>query len=145
MLDFCKKWTTFLNVTVRDQLDDVSLLLLRLTFGLSMLFAHGWRKWENYDTLSQTFPDPLGVGSALSVGLAVFAEVVCAALLTLGLFTRFAALNLFITMAVAFFIVHGDDPFADKEMALLFMIPYLVLMLRGAGSLSIDRFLIAKR
>jgi len=103
-----------------------------------MLFAHGWGKLKGFSAISGKFPDPLGIGSAPSLAMAVFAEVFCAIALILGLFTRAAAIPLLITMIVAAFIVHGANPFQKKEFALLYAIPFLVLILTGAGKFSID-------
>ena len=103
-----------------------------------MLYAHGWPKLASFSEKSGGFPDPLGIGSPASLTLAVFAEVLCALALMLGLFTRAAAIPLLITMLVAAFIVHGDDPFQKKEFALLYAIPFLALILTGAGTYSVD-------
>ncbi len=69
-------------------LRDSGLLLGRLGLGLSMAFAHGLGKLQNFSAVTPNFPDPLGVGSSLSLGLAVFAEFACGLLLALGLGTR---------------------------------------------------------
>ena len=114
------------------------LLILRLAFGGFMLFGHGWGKLTSFNDAAGNFPDPLGIGSGLSLGLAVFAEVVCAALVMLGLATRLAVVPLAITMAVAALIVHGTDPFAGKELALCYLAAYVLLFFTGAGSLSLD-------
>ena len=44
-----------------------------------------------------------------------------------------------ITMGVAAFMVHWEDPLSDKEHALLFFFPALALVLTGPGKWSIDR------
>ena len=51
----------------------VSLLLLavRIIFGI-LLMNHGIQKWSSFQELSTVFPDPLGIGSPLSLGLAIF-------------------------------------------------------------------------
>ena len=85
---------------------DLALLVLRVWLGLSMLVLHGWDKLTKFESMAGSFPDYFGIGSQASLALAVFAELVCAALLVVGLFTRFAALSLAITMAVAFFLAH---------------------------------------
>jgi len=103
-----------------------------------MLLAHGWGKLTGFGDLSSKFPDPIGLGSTPSLALAVFAEVFCAIAIMLGLFTRAAAIPLLITMLVAAFVIHGDDPFQKKEFALLYAAPFLMLIFTGAGSLSID-------
>ena len=52
------------------------LLIVRIIFGM-LLMNHGIEKWSNYQELSAVFPDPLGVGSPLSLGLAIFGELAC--------------------------------------------------------------------
>lgn len=139
MKDLIKKTSQFLNVTIRDQLDNTALLALRLTFGLSMIFLHGLAKLQNFETRSQTFPDPLHLGSpAMSLALVIFAEVVCAGLISVGFLTRLAALPLLINMSVIFFVVHGDDGFKEKEIAFFYLIAYFVILLRGSGKISVD-------
>lgn len=117
---------------------DVGLLLMRVAFGALMLFGHGLGKLMQYSEKSAVFPDPLGVGSPLSLALAIFAEVVCSLAVVLGLFTRAALVPLMVTMLVAVFIIHADDPWQKKEFALLYLIPYFVLFLTGPGKYSLD-------
>ena len=91
-----------------------------------------------------SFPDPLGVGNSLSLGLTIFAEVLCAGLLALGLFSRWVSAPLAITMAVAAFIVHAGDPWQKKEMAVIYMVSYIICGLLGSGRFSLD-YLIRKK
>ena len=58
---------------------DGALLFLRLFIG-GMMLSHGWTKLATFSVLSATFPDPLGVGSTLSLLLILFAEVGCSPL-----------------------------------------------------------------
>jgi putative oxidoreductase len=104
-----------------------------------MLFGHGWRKLVSYSENSATFADPLGVGPALSLALVVLAEFFCSALLAFGLFTRLAAIPLAITMSVAAFVIHGNDPWGKKEMAIVYLLIYLTLLFAGPGRISLDR------
>jgi hypothetical protein len=86
--------------------------------------------------LSGKFPDPIGVGSSASLALAVFGEVVCTFLVALGLFTRFAATVLAITMATAFFAVHKgalSGP-ASGELAFIYLAGWITLLISGAGA-----------
>ena len=71
----------------RDSRSSWLLLAARVVFGL-LLMSHGIAKLQNFEALSATFPDPLGVGSRVSLVLAVFGEVVCAAGCVAGLFYR---------------------------------------------------------
>ena len=115
-------------------------LVLRVVAGVFML-THGYGKLSSFSEKAGFFPDPLGIGSALSLGLATFAEFFCAILLIVGLFTRFAALNILITMLVAGLIFHSADPFGKKELALLYAVVFLYFTVAGANRLSLDHYL----
>lgn len=118
---------------------DIALLLLRLAFGGLMIINHGWGKLMKLLAGPPIkFADPLGLGSTISLQLAVLGEVICPILLVIGLFTRWAAIPALITMLVAAWIIHGGDPFKEQEKALLFAVSYLVLFLTGPGRYSID-------
>lgn len=116
----------------------IGLLILRTTIAGMMLVGHGLPKLMNFNAAAASFPDPLGVGSTVSLALAIGGEVVCSILLILGLFTRLAAVPFLITMLTAAFLVHAADPWAKKEFALLYAIPALTLIFTGAGAFSID-------
>jgi putative oxidoreductase len=125
---------------MRRTLADNGVFLLRISVSLLML-THGVPKALEYETLVQTFPDPLNVGSEVSAMLILFAEVGCSVLLLLGLFGRFAAATLFIAMMVAAFVQHYADPFGTRELPLLYASVYACLTFTGSGSTSIDAWL----
>ncbi len=105
------------------------------------MLTHGWPKLMRFFSEdSIKFADPIGIGVIPSLLLAVFSEVVCSVFIILGLGTRAASIPLIITMMVAAFIVHADDPFARKEMALLYLLGYIMLLILGSGKYSIDRY-----
>lgn len=116
------------------------LLVLRVIFGLLFL-SHGLQKAMSFQELSAVFPDPLGIGSELSLLLAIFGEVACSIAVIIGLFHRLAILPMIVTMLVAFFIVHGADPFAVKELALVYLVVFVSLLFTGPGKFSIDYYL----
>jgi putative oxidoreductase len=120
---------------------DLAILIVRLSVGLSML-THGWPKLNRLLEGGEiSFSDPLGLGPVVSLVLAVFAEVVCSIFIALGLGTRLASIPLIVTMGVAAFIVHASDPFRGKEMAILYMVFYILLLLVGSRKYSMDRLL----
>ncbi len=126
-------------------LGDIGLLILRVGAGLMLCFGHGIHKLQQFSTLAPQFPDPLHVGGRVSLGLAIFGEVVCSLLVAIGLFTRIAAIPPLITMVVALTAIHLADPFSKKEPALLYAVPFLVTLLTGPGSLSLDWLLRKQR
>ncbi len=117
-----------------------AILLLRIALGVQMLIGHGWGKFMTFSEKAATFPDPLGVGHTTSMALAVFGEVVCMSLLVVGAFTRLAALGGAVTMAVAFFLVHGgklSEP-NSGEMAFLYLVGFVAIFLTGPGLFALD-------
>ncbi|MCB9871263.1 MAG: DoxX family protein [Planctomycetes bacterium] len=135
-----------------DATSSVGLLVLRIGVGCYMM-AHGWGKAQMvFSGAFDKFPDPISLGSGPSLVLAASAEFLGAALVVIGLGTRFAAASVAFTMAVAAFAIHGKDPWTmpnplgpSKEPALMFLIPFLALVFTGAGQFSLDNKLRKRR
>ena len=124
-------------------LKNYGLLFLRVTLGFFML-THGWTKLSHFNEMSAAFPDPIGFGSTVALSLIVFAEFFCSIALIIGLFTRPATIPLIIGMSVAAFVAHAGLPFSGRELPLLYLSMYVVLLLTGPGKISLDS-LIYKR
>jgi putative oxidoreductase len=122
-------------------MNQLSLLFLRVFFGLLMCFAHGWPKLMSFAEYSTQFPDPIGFGSTVALSLTIFAEVVCALAVAFGLLTRLATIPLMITMLVAAFVIHAQDPFQKQEFALVFFGAYFAIFLAGSGQYSLQSML----
>lgn len=118
----------------------VILLIVRVVFGV-MLMNHGIDKWANYQELTAVFPDPLGIGSPLSLGLAIFGELACSMAFIIGFLYRLAMIPMIFTMCVAFFIVHADDPFAVKELAFVYLVVFVLMYIVGPGKFAVDRWI----
>lgn len=119
--------------------EDLWLFVLRVAVGTSML-THGIPKLQMLFAGGElAFPDTLGIGVFWTLVLVVFAEVVCSGLLILGIWTRLSSIPLVINMAVAFFVIHGPDPFGKKELALFYLLVYLNLLVFGGGKFALDR------
>ncbi|MCD7971658.1 MAG: DoxX family protein [Candidatus Azobacteroides sp.] len=122
-----------------------ALLILRIAIALLMVTQHGWSKWMNFETLSKEFPDPIGFGSEFALILVLFAEIGCSLLLAIGVFSRLATVPLVINMSVALLIAHSGDAFQAKELPLLFLLIYIVLLIAGPGRFSLDDQMHKKR
>jgi putative oxidoreductase len=121
---------------------DFGLLVLRLWLGLTLFFNHGWGKLMHYSAMSAHWSDPLHVSAAVSFFLTVLAETLFAAMVVLGVATRFAALVIAIEMGVAFFMIHHGTltmgP-GSGELAFLNLGPALAIVFAGGG-----RFVLCK-
>ena len=104
------------------------LLIARIVFGI-LLMNHGIQKWTNFQELSAVFPDPLSVGSPLSLGFII------------GFLYRLAMIPMVFTMAVAFFVIHGNDPFATKELAFVYLVVFILMYIIGPGKFAVDRWI----
>lgn len=123
---------------------DIILLIVRVFIGFAML-SHGFPKLQMLlEGGDIKFFDFLGLGPTISLALTVAAEFACSILLILGLFTRISLGFLIFTMIIAGFVVHGADAFEKKELSLIYLSVYLLLMAYGAGKFSVD-YMIEKR
>ena len=129
----------------QQEVTSVGLLILRIGVGGMMLVGHGWGKLVRFPALLEGFPDPIGIGPAASAVLATAAEVVASLLVILGLGTRPAAVALAVTMLVAGLLHHAPDPWASKELALLYATAALCLVFTGGGGLALDRWMRVRR
>ncbi|KAA9132503.1 DoxX family protein [Marinihelvus fidelis] len=114
-----------------------------------------WADWQ------KGFPAPFEwLPVSLNWTLATWGEIVFSVMLLLGLFTRFAAVSLLVITAVATAAVHwpaewdglaglwqgyviSADGAGNYKLPLLFTVMLLPLVFHGAGTLSLDRLLVA--
>lgn len=145
MLQTLKPFIYTSQESLEQTVTALGLLVLRVGVAGIMLLSHGLGKFQKFSELASSFPDPLGVGNQLSLTLAVGAEFFCSALVILGLLTRLACVPLIITMCVAAFIIHAADPWQKQEFAIMFLIPFVVILIAGPGKFSLDRILFGKK
>ncbi len=112
------------------------ILILRIFFGV-MFFIHGLGKMMNFSELSLTYPSVFGLGSYMTLMLAVFTEFCCSLFLIAGLLFRIMLLPMIVAMAVAFFDIH-DGFFPEGELSFIYMVVFTILYFVGPGRFSID-------
>jgi putative oxidoreductase len=128
----------FLSTAYSENAFNLAALVLRLTFGLLICIMYGFDKMMHFSNLQYVFPDPLHIGHRWTVILVIFAEVFCGLLLVLGLFTRFAALVLVISMGVAAFLVHKGHFQVHQEQVYLYLAAFFAILMVGPGRISVD-------
>lgn len=135
-------------------------LLLAFEFGKAGIMKVNGTNW--FGNVQENFPFPFNVIPVeISWFIATWAEILGAAGLVLGLFTRFWAISLIILTIVAIAGVHwpadyssfaelwkgysvSDKGFGNYRIPLLFLTMLIPLVLKGGGKLSLDHVL-AKR
>ncbi|CAM4139495.1 DoxX family protein [Gillisia hiemivivida] len=135
-----KTYTTSLQLPAVDY----GLLFLRIAIAALML-SHGIPKLIMlFGSQEISFADPFGIGQTATLTLVVFAEVICSLLIAFGLATRLAAFILLFTMAFAFFVIHAEDPFQTKELALIYLVVYIFIVIVGSGKYALDHYFLKK-
>ena len=119
-------------------LKDIGLAFFRIAVSV-MMITHGLPKFQKLISGNFEFGDPIGIGAAPSLFLAVIGEFICPILIIIGYRTRLLSIPTAITMAVAAFIAHSGDPFGTKEKALFYLVAFITISLVGPGKFSIDR------
>ena len=109
------------------------LLALRILFGV-LLMSHGVQKWANFDAMSESFPDPLGVGSQMSL---IFGHFWRTGLFT-GFYLRIPLPSCYDSYDFhnghgIFFVIHGNDPFSVKELAFIYLVVFVLMYIAGPG------------
>lgn len=131
----------------RETLTSIALLFLRVCTGAMMIHGHGYGKWKGFPTLlggkwqSPEFWPLSALDPKISLALAILGEFIAPLLIICGLMTRLNAFLLSFTMIVAAFLVHGADPFQKKELALLYLVAGITLILSSGGKFSVDSLL----
>lgn len=118
----------------------VMLLVLRLFFG-ALLMWHGINKISNFEALVVSYPNPVGLGSRVSLYLTIFAEVFCSVGVIFGAFYRLALMPIIFSMGVALLVVHHGQPFAAKEPSLIYLVVFGLIFITGAGCYSLDNII----
>lgn len=120
---------------------DLVILLGRVAIA-SLMLVHGLPKLAMiFSGEPVQFPGVFGMSPEFSLALTVFAEVFCSLLILVGFGTRIAAIPLIITMLVAAFYIHAADPFAKQELAIHYLLAYVLLLITGSGRYSLDYLL----
>ena len=129
----------------KDQLNHYGILLLRLGAGGLLFGAHGLPKLLQWSERAPRFANPIGLGPEVSFALVVFAEVVCALAVALGLATRLAAAPIVFFLLIGAFVQHAADPFREKELALAYLVSFATLTLTGGGRYALDTLILRGR
>jgi putative oxidoreductase len=122
----------------------LSPAIARLTVGL-VFFQSGWGKLHDLEKVTEFFAS-LGLPMpAFQAVLASTSELVCGALLLVGLATRLAVVPLIVTMCVAIRTALWDQVDGLASLAGLTEFAYIALLVwlatDGAGPLSLDRLI----
>ncbi len=126
----------------------LGLCFLRVSFALSLFLKHGVEKITGFERMLYGFPDPLHIGTRLSLYIATASDVVAATFLILGFATRPSAFFAASNILVAWILVHHGMFFGKAsdhgEICVLYICGFMAILLCGPGRYSIDALLGSK-
>ncbi len=96
------------------------------------------KKLLSFEDTVKHIPDPIGVGGEISAVVAIVANIVAPLFIIVGLTTRLAAMATLSVTLMGFFIVHGNDPWAVRDVPLMYSLAYLLIFFMGPGKYSLD-------
>jgi len=120
-------------------LSPYAVLFIRLAFGFHLLYYAVPPLWNGTVVEGAEWLGSLGVPfPVLMSWLYILTEFLGGIMLIVGFQTRLVAIPLIITFLVAYFLVHGGDPYEDSFQALQMLAVSCYFLFHGSGKLSID-------
>ena len=134
-----RKWAEKLSA-----LKDLPLLFMRLALAYGY-YGPASMKWKDIHSVGDWFVQLHIPMPYVSAYLVAITEAVGVVWLTLGLYVRYITIPLMISMVVAIITVHWANGFEASnngfEIPLYYMLMLFVLLVFGAGRISVDYFL----
>ena len=118
-------------------MSDVAVLFLRLFIG-GVVLLHIIGKLQTYDNVVLTYRHILGFDGATSFAIVTILEGLFAAMIMIGVATRFAASMMIIVsaMAIAEALLPGGLPTDHAKLYFVYMGIYMTLVISGGGRFS---------
>jgi putative oxidoreductase len=121
---------------------DLGLLFLRIGAALVLIFVHGLPKVRHFASEEAVIEDPFHFGKKLTIGFAIFAEVVCPLFVIAGFATRLAALPIIVLTAIALVRVHPEWTAQQAQFAWMLLVLFGTIAIAGAGHYTLSAMFI---
>ncbi|MCO6148645.1 DoxX family protein [Flavobacterium sp. NRK1] len=118
-----------------------AILFFRVAVATELLIVHGLKKIGIGVAMPEVIPNPLGFPEAFNNFVAIAANVYLPILVILGFLTRLAALPALAVTATGYFVMHGHDSLAERDIPFMFSISLLMIIMLGGGKYSLDGYL----
>lgn len=117
---------------------DWAVLYLRMFIGSMMLF-HNIGKMQDYNEIINSYPAILNMSSDTIFIIISTVEVLFSVLLMMGLFVRFSA----VVLSVSMFVALMSSWVVGSERILFFLAIYIFITISGGGLYSLDAAMIS--
>ena len=133
---------TILNSDAGSTINNIALLLFRILLALELFRVHGMKKFRVTDGQREHVPNPFNMPDKLNGLIATFSDTVVPFLIMGGIATRLAVLPTIGVTAIGYFVVHKKDSLEVRDVPYMYTICLLLLLVLGAGTFSIDNYLL---
>jgi putative oxidoreductase len=125
-----------------SDLNNIAMLVYRFLLALELFRVHGLKKFRLENGQKEHVPNPLGLPDKLNGLVATFSDTVVPFLIMLGIGTRVVILPTIGVTAIGYFVVHRKDNIEIRDVPYMYTISLLFLLVLGAGTYSIDHYLV---
>ena len=122
-------------------IEHLSLLVIRVVFGGFMLLSHGLPKLRMLLGGGSPATHLHDADPAFALVLTVASEFLCALFIIAGLFTRWASLPLLVAVVAGVYSSMKSGANQNVELLTLYFGAFTVLLLKGGGRWSLDRYI----
>jgi putative oxidoreductase len=105
------------------------------------MIIHGLPKVRHFASEAAAIEDPFHFGKRLTVGFAIFAEVVCPLFVIAGFATRLAALPVMVLTAIALVRVHPEWTPQQAQFAWMLLVLFGTIAIAGPGHYTLAAML----
>ena len=120
---------------------NIILLIVRLLFSGLMIINHGLQYFMQlwpFNDISVSTKTIFGLSTLFTAILFFIGEFLAPLFVLLGYYTKLSSLVCMLTMTIAIILTHSNNPFTEGELALLYLVGFLIIFLMGPGKYSIN-------
>lgn len=127
---------------VGSDINNIALLVFRILIAVELFRVHGMKKFRVENGEREHVPNPLHLPEKLNGLVATFSDTVVPFFIILGLGTRLFILPTIGVTAVGYFVVHRKDSLEVRDVPYIYTVTLLFLLALGAGTYSLDRYIL---
>lgn len=131
-----------LHSDLGSTLNNTAILVFRILLAVELFRVHGMKKFRLENGQKEHVPNPLHLPEKLNGLMATFSDTVVPVFIILGLGTRLAVLPTIGVTAIGYFVVHRKDSLEVRDVPYMYTLSLLLLLALGAGTYSLDYYLL---
>ena len=125
-----------------SDINNIALFVYRILLALELFRVHGMKKFRLENGQREHVPNPLHLPDKLNIIVATFSDTVVPFLVMLGIGTRLVILPAIGVMSIGYFIVHAKASNEVRDVPYMYTLSFLLLLVLGAGTYSLDNYLL---